>query len=184
MCLTVLNFRLTELEYLRLQYWAVTASCLSVLVFLRSITRCQPKSAHSASSPSVWESIFSLCCIGFCATLCCVSFAANSNTSKLTTLYPLSISLFITCDDSSTVLRVYSVKCQQYIWLTVLLDNYSTPKLVMNWIVMCSLYRLLHNISVNLGTLSWIGSNEINSARSSYFPKMCFDWYVFHSPKI
>ncbi|KAM7502161.1 hypothetical protein LguiB_001065 [Lonicera macranthoides] len=75
-----------ELEYLRLQYWAVTASCLSVLVFLLSITRRQPKSADSASSPSVWESIFSLCCIGFCATLCCVSFAANSNTSYYTTL--------------------------------------------------------------------------------------------------
>ncbi|KAI4334352.1 hypothetical protein L6164_019054 [Bauhinia variegata] len=60
-----------ELQYLTLQYWATSASCLSVLIFLGLVLWRTP------FSRSDWGLRFSLC-FGFLqAVFCCVSLAAT-----------------------------------------------------------------------------------------------------------
>ncbi|XP_059626842.1 dolichol kinase EVAN [Cornus florida] len=67
-----------ELEYLRLQYWATSACCFSVLVFLGFVCRHTPNDTRSVSSASVWRVKFSLICLACYTSVCYVSFASNS----------------------------------------------------------------------------------------------------------
>ncbi|KAK6144373.1 hypothetical protein DH2020_021193 [Rehmannia glutinosa] len=52
-----------EFEYLKLQYWAAAASCLTVLIFLSVVCQRQGKSTNSISSLSNWNPIYSFICI-------------------------------------------------------------------------------------------------------------------------
>lgn len=75
-----------ELEYLRLQYWATTASCFSVLVFLCFILRYQSNSTNSFSLHSYWETKLNISFITLYAAVLCVSFTAKSFNGWYTTL--------------------------------------------------------------------------------------------------
>ncbi|KAK4607523.1 hypothetical protein RGQ29_001389 [Quercus rubra] len=71
---------LEELEYLTMQYWATSASSLSVLVFLCMVIWCSPDRTCSPYSRSVMDAKLSLSGIVLFAVVCCVSIAATSHT--------------------------------------------------------------------------------------------------------
>ncbi|XP_050214021.1 dolichol kinase EVAN [Mercurialis annua] len=61
-----------ELNYLSMQYWATSASCFSVLIFLCWIMWHSNGSVHHAQHKA-WDVIFSLSCIVLCATILILS---------------------------------------------------------------------------------------------------------------
>ncbi|KAI3461395.1 hypothetical protein Pfo_018058 [Paulownia fortunei] len=67
-----------EFEYLKLQYWAASASCLTVLLFLSIVCRRQGKSTISICSLSNWNPIYSFICI-----ILLVGFSLVSLSGKL-----------------------------------------------------------------------------------------------------
>ncbi|KAJ0502869.1 putative dolichol kinase [Helianthus annuus] len=79
--LSVNEVRTEDVEFLRLQYWATSTSCLCVLVFLCFIFRHNSK-PKSASFNSGWHTKFCISSIALFAALCCLSFAAKSSTGR------------------------------------------------------------------------------------------------------
>lgn len=69
-----------ELEHITMQYWATSASCCGVLIFLWIILWCESRNVHPSSSRGIWEPKFSLSCILLYAALCLVSLATISHT--------------------------------------------------------------------------------------------------------
>ncbi|KAJ9699268.1 hypothetical protein PVL29_008053 [Vitis rotundifolia] len=67
-----------ELGYLKVQYWATSASCFGVLIFIFVLMRRSPNNSCTFSSNSPQGLKFSSSCIVSCAVLCCVSFALIS----------------------------------------------------------------------------------------------------------
>ncbi|CAH2041690.1 unnamed protein product, partial [Thlaspi arvense] len=74
-----LSFPSTELEYLRLQYWAASACCFSVLVFLGFVLRPQSSSIHPVAAHGYWGVKISISCIALYAAACFVDFATKSH---------------------------------------------------------------------------------------------------------
>ncbi|XAR60004.1 Dolichol kinase [Bertholletia excelsa] len=68
-----------ELEYLRLQYWAASACCFSVLVFLGFVLRPQSSSIHPVAAHGYWGVKISISCIALYAAACFVDFATKSH---------------------------------------------------------------------------------------------------------
>ncbi|KAL0369623.1 UNVERIFIED_CONTAM: Dolichol kinase EVAN [Sesamum angustifolium] len=64
-----------EIEYLKLQFWAVSAICFTVLVFLCIICRSQGKCSYSISSLSNLDAKFSLICLTLLVELGLVSLS-------------------------------------------------------------------------------------------------------------
>ncbi|KAH7542681.1 dolichol kinase EVAN [Ziziphus jujuba] len=71
-----------EFEHLTMQYWATSACCLSVLIFLCIILWRAPENRH----PRVWDAKLSLSCMVLYIALCCVSLGTISVTGFHTTL--------------------------------------------------------------------------------------------------
>ncbi|XP_021910164.1 dolichol kinase EVAN [Carica papaya] len=69
-----------ELEHITMQYWATSASCCGVLIFLWIILWRESRNVHPSSSRGIWEPKFSLSCILLYAALCLVSLATISHT--------------------------------------------------------------------------------------------------------
>ncbi|KAK9266375.1 hypothetical protein L1049_027343 [Liquidambar formosana] len=80
------EIELEELEYLKLQYWATSACCFSVLIFLRLVMKCSPNHTHSFCLRSLWDAKISLICIVLYAALSCVSLATISHCGLHTAL--------------------------------------------------------------------------------------------------
>lgn len=74
-----------DLEYMRLQYWATTASCFSVLVYLCFILRHKFNHSHLFSLHGYWRNKLNIGLIALCAALFCVS-TAKSFSGRYTTL--------------------------------------------------------------------------------------------------
>ncbi|KAL8089887.1 hypothetical protein AgCh_039372 [Apium graveolens] len=66
-----------DLEYLRLQYWATTASCFSVLVYLCFILCHKFNQSHLFSLHGYWRNKLNIGFIALCAALFCVSTAKS-----------------------------------------------------------------------------------------------------------
>ncbi|XP_030958909.1 dolichol kinase EVAN isoform X1 [Quercus lobata] len=71
---------LEELEYLTMQYWATSASSLSVLVFLCMVIWRSPDHTRPPYSRSIMDAKLSLSGTVLFAVVCCVSIAATSHT--------------------------------------------------------------------------------------------------------
>ncbi|KAL6223210.1 hypothetical protein ACLB2K_006599 [Fragaria x ananassa] len=71
-----------ELESLSMQYWAISASSLSVLIFLCITIWCAPENKPPPSLPSFWHAILSLSCIVLHTAVCCVTLGTSSLTSS------------------------------------------------------------------------------------------------------
>ncbi|KAM4096477.1 hypothetical protein ACJW30_08G107700 [Castanea mollissima] len=69
-----------ELEYLTMQYWATSASSLSVLVFLCMVIWGSPDRTRPRYTRSLVDAKLSLSGIVLFAVVCCVSIAATSHT--------------------------------------------------------------------------------------------------------
>lgn len=67
-----------ELEFQQLQYWATSASCLGVLVFL-----CYMHCHLSSNAEHEWSIKVSISCIALFAAVCCLSFVVKSAGGKL-----------------------------------------------------------------------------------------------------
>lgn len=76
------SFFFVELEHLTMQYWATSACCFSVLIFLYLVLRRAPENVREPASLSVWHAKFSLSCIFLYTALCCVSLGTISLTGK------------------------------------------------------------------------------------------------------
>ncbi|KAI3743234.1 hypothetical protein L1987_60940 [Smallanthus sonchifolius] len=68
-----------DVEFIRLQYWATSTSCLCVLVFLCYIFHHEFDKTKPVSLNSGWNTKFSISSIALFAALCCLSFAAKSS---------------------------------------------------------------------------------------------------------
>ena len=78
-----------ELGYLKVQYWATSASCFGVLIFIFLLMRRSPNNSCSFSSNSPQGLKFSSSCVVSCAVLCCVSFAIISYYGEFSILHLL-----------------------------------------------------------------------------------------------
>ncbi|KAI8573595.1 hypothetical protein RHMOL_Rhmol01G0289400 [Rhododendron molle] len=67
----------TDLEYLRLQYWATFACGFSVLGFLGYHLWQLPNNIQPISARTTWDVKFILSCLALCGTVCCVLFATK-----------------------------------------------------------------------------------------------------------
>lgn len=76
----------TELEYLRLQYWATFACGFSVLGFLGYILWQLPNNIQPISARSTRNLKFILSCLAFWGTICCVLFASKYHIGNLSIL--------------------------------------------------------------------------------------------------
>ncbi|XP_068339540.1 dolichol kinase EVAN isoform X1 [Pyrus communis] len=74
-----------ELESLTMQYWAASASCLCVLIFL-CITIRRSSENMPPPSRSIWHAKFSLSCMVLHTAVCCVTLGTFSLTSFDTAL--------------------------------------------------------------------------------------------------
>ncbi|KAF3454933.1 hypothetical protein FNV43_RR05381 [Rhamnella rubrinervis] len=81
-----MEVEIEELEHLTMQYWATSACCFSVLMFLYLVIRHTPENVHQFFSRSVWRAKFSLSCIVLYTALCCVSLGTISLTGFHTVL--------------------------------------------------------------------------------------------------
>ncbi|XP_010253970.1 PREDICTED: dolichol kinase EVAN [Nelumbo nucifera] len=68
-----------EVGYLNMQYWAVSASCFSVLVLLHLVSRHSSSNTGSSWLGSFQDRKFGIICIPLYATVCCMSLATNSH---------------------------------------------------------------------------------------------------------
>ncbi|KAI7746279.1 hypothetical protein M8C21_024353 [Ambrosia artemisiifolia] len=87
-----------DVEFIRLQYWATSTSCLCVLVFLCFIFGHESNKAKSVSFNGR-HTKFSISSIALFAALCCLSFAAKSSSGAY-----LALTLFwIVCHGLTAV---------------------------------------------------------------------------------
>ncbi|GAV62623.1 hypothetical protein CFOL_v3_06146 [Cephalotus follicularis] len=77
---------LEELEHMTMQYWATSASCFGVLIFVCMVMRFAPNNWHPLRSFSVWDGKFRFSCIGLYGVMCLVSLATISHTGINTVL--------------------------------------------------------------------------------------------------
>lgn len=79
---------LEEFEYLKVQYWAASACCVSVLLVLCLVIWSSQSSNNSGSAclNSLWVVKVTLSCIILYAALCCVSLSTRSHSDLLTAL--------------------------------------------------------------------------------------------------
>ncbi|XP_076946458.1 dolichol kinase EVAN-like [Bidens hawaiensis] len=80
--LSVNEVEIKDVEFTRLQYWATSASCLFVLVFLRLTFQRESNKKKSVSVNSGWNTKFIISSIIAFAVLCCLSIAAKSSTGS------------------------------------------------------------------------------------------------------
>ncbi|GLT80772.1 hypothetical protein SLA2020_521950 [Shorea laevis] len=78
-----------ELEHMTMQYWATSASCCAVLVFLCLVMWFPRNNAHPPCFYSAWDAKFSIICMVLYGAICCVSLATISQTSLNTALKSL-----------------------------------------------------------------------------------------------
>ncbi|KAJ0084819.1 hypothetical protein Patl1_30610 [Pistacia atlantica] len=76
------QIELQELEHMTMQYWATSASCFGVLIYLCMVMQRAPKPMHPPQSNSASVATWSLICIVLYAVTCCVSLATISQTGK------------------------------------------------------------------------------------------------------
>ncbi|KAH9700425.1 Dolichol kinase EVAN [Citrus sinensis] len=80
------QIELQELEHMTMQYWATSASCFGVLIFLCLVVLSTPNTKRFPRSFSVWDATLSIFCVATYAVTCCVSLAAISHTGSNTVL--------------------------------------------------------------------------------------------------
>ncbi|GAY59724.1 hypothetical protein CUMW_196720 [Citrus unshiu] len=80
------QIELQELEHMTMQYWATSASCFGVLIFLCLVVLSTPNTKCFPRSFSVWDATLSIFCVASYAVTCCVSLAAISHTGSNTVL--------------------------------------------------------------------------------------------------
>ncbi|KAH9660593.1 Dolichol kinase EVAN [Citrus sinensis] len=80
------QIELQELEHMTMQYWATSASCFGVLIFLCLVVLSTPNTKRFPRSFSVWDATLSIFCVASYAVTCCVSLAAISHTGSNTVL--------------------------------------------------------------------------------------------------
>ncbi|KAK9068629.1 hypothetical protein SSX86_012744 [Deinandra increscens subsp. villosa] len=71
-----------DVEFIRLQYWATSTSCLCVLVLLCFIFRHEFNKTKSVSFSSGWSTKFSISSMALFAAMCCLSLAAKSSSGS------------------------------------------------------------------------------------------------------
>lgn len=76
----------TDLEYLRLQYWATFACGFSVLGFLGYRLWQLPNNIQPISARTTRDVKFILSCLALCGTVCCVLFATKYHIGNLSIL--------------------------------------------------------------------------------------------------
>lgn len=138
-----------------MQYWAISASSLSVLIFLCITIWCAPENKPPPSLPSFWHAILSLSCIVLHTAVCCVTLGTSSLTSKFSAL----LLNWVTNVWKSLLLLIKSIGC-------------SLPECHFLF------FRLWGCIEVIVDALSWIGSCKVNSTCFQNFSILCFCWYV------
>ncbi|KAK1426274.1 hypothetical protein QVD17_14944 [Tagetes erecta] len=97
--LLVNEVRNKDVEFIRLQYWATSTSCLCVLVFLCFIFRHDLDKAKPMYLKSGWNTKFSISSTTLFAALCCLSFAAKSSSGS----YMALTLLWIVCHGFAAV---------------------------------------------------------------------------------
>lgn len=94
----VLGFCFIELEHMTMQYWATSASCFGVLLFIYIVMRCAPKATTRRGGEfTVFDAICLFCMISVAAT-CFVSLASISLTGssdKVYIFFFLSFEVFV-----------------------------------------------------------------------------------------
>ncbi|PIN03551.1 Dolichol kinase [Handroanthus impetiginosus] len=94
-----------EIEYLKLQFWAASASCFMVLVFLCIIGQCQEKGSRSNRSLFCWNANFSFICVTLLIELGLVSLAW-----KLYAGWPVALmSLWVLCHGVAAVKLIQKI---------------------------------------------------------------------------
>ncbi|KAK4856523.1 hypothetical protein QYF36_018447 [Acer negundo] len=79
------QIELQELEHMTMQYWATSASCFGVLMFICIVMWRAPKTTHRHGSYTFWDLISLFCIISYALT-CCVSLSTISLTGLNTAL--------------------------------------------------------------------------------------------------
>lgn len=125
-----------------LQYWATTASCFSVLVYLCFILRNQFSHNHLLSLHGYWRNKLNIGFIALCAALFCVS-TAKSFSGKLLTLGSEFLSQY------NGVLIDFGTFCKYVDWFLILLHitgRYTT--LLLFWVLLHGLatVRLIQHV--------------------------------------
>ena len=69
-----------------MQFWATSACCCGVLIFLSIVMWCAANNKNPHFSCSVWDAKFSLSCVVLYSVVCCISLATISHTGKLVVL--------------------------------------------------------------------------------------------------
>ncbi|TYI48863.1 hypothetical protein E1A91_D13G277100v1 [Gossypium mustelinum] len=75
-----------ELEHMTMQFWAASACCCGVLIFLSILMWCAAYNKNPHFSCSVWDAKFSLSCVILFSVVCCISLATISHTGFNTAL--------------------------------------------------------------------------------------------------
>ncbi|XVF20293.1 hypothetical protein REPUB_Repub11eG0185500 [Reevesia pubescens] len=75
-----------ELEHMTMQFWATSACCCGVLIFLSVIMWCAANNKNPQFSCSVWDAKFSLSCVVLYSVVCCISLATISHAGFNTAL--------------------------------------------------------------------------------------------------
>ncbi|KHG19069.1 Dolichol kinase [Gossypium arboreum] len=69
-----------ELEHMTMQFWAASACCCGVLIFLSILMWRASYNKNPHFSCSVWDAKFSLSCVILFSVVCCISLATISHT--------------------------------------------------------------------------------------------------------
>ncbi|XVF05731.1 hypothetical protein REPUB_Repub05bG0197600 [Reevesia pubescens] len=80
------QIELGELEHMTMQFWATSACCCGVLIFLSIVMWCAANNKNPHFSCSVWDAKFSLSCVVLYSVVCCISLATISHTGFNTAL--------------------------------------------------------------------------------------------------
>ncbi|XP_017643881.1 dolichol kinase EVAN-like [Gossypium arboreum] len=75
-----------ELEHMTMQFWAASACCCGVLIFLSILMWRASYNKNPHFSCSVWDAKFSLSCVILFSVVCCISLATISHTGFNTAL--------------------------------------------------------------------------------------------------
>ncbi|KAL2454012.1 phosphatidate cytidylyltransferase family protein [Abeliophyllum distichum] len=94
-----------ELEYLNLQYWAASAICFAVLLFVYFILRCYHNSASSNCSLFNWDAKFGIVCMALFIGISCMSFFGKSNGGCSTTV----MLLWVLCHGFAAVYLIQKI---------------------------------------------------------------------------
>ncbi|XVE59046.1 hypothetical protein DITRI_Ditri05aG0013400 [Diplodiscus trichospermus] len=84
--LALQGIEIGELEHMTKQFWATSACCCSVLIFLFVDMWCAANDKNQHFTYSVWDAKFNLSCIILFSAVCCISLATISHTGFNTAL--------------------------------------------------------------------------------------------------